>query len=136
MAFEIPDESLRERPRRLRANPALRRLVRETTLTRDDLVLPLFAVSGSGVRDEVTSMPGVYQESVDRVAESSASAQDLGVPAVILFGIPETKDAVGSSSWSDDGIVQRGNRSKENGLGSASRVIWERAYNKHAGTEL
>lgn len=98
---------LLERPRRLRSHPALRNLVRETSLSRNDLVLPLFVVPGSGVRDEVVSMPGVFRESIDQVAETCKKTQDLGIPAVILFGIPESKDGVGSSSWSDDGIVQR-----------------------------
>ena len=92
-------KALLKRPRRLRGHPALRRMVRETTLSRDDLILPLFAVPGTGVRDEVKSMPGVYRESVDRIAETCREAEQLGIPAVILFGIPETKDAVGSSSW-------------------------------------
>ncbi len=100
-------DDLRERPRRLRQHPMLRRLVRETTLTRDDLVLPLFVVPGQGVREEVASMPGVFRESVERIVESCKEAQDLGIPAVILFGIPEKKDASGSSSWEANGIVQR-----------------------------
>lgn len=100
-------KALLKRPRRLRGHPALRRMVRETNLSRDDLILPLFAVPGTGVRDEVKSMPGVYRESVDRIAETCREAEQLGIPAVILFGIPETKDAVGSSSWDAHGIVQR-----------------------------
>jgi porphobilinogen synthase len=81
--------------------------VRETRLSREDLVLPLFVVPGSGVREEVKSMPGVFRESVDQIAESCRKAADLGIAAVILFGIPESKDAVGASSWQRDGIVQR-----------------------------
>jgi porphobilinogen synthase len=96
-----------KRPRRLRAHQALRRMTRETTLSRDDLILPLFVVPGKNVRDEVKSMPGVFRESVDRVAESCKEAEQLGIPAAMLFGIPETKDAVGSASWADDGIVRR-----------------------------
>jgi porphobilinogen synthase len=108
--LELPEnwrKALLKRPRRLRGHPALRRMVRETTLRRDDLILPLFAVPGKGVRDEVKSMPGVYRESVDRIAETCREAEQLGVPAVILFGIPETKDEVGASSWDANGIVQR-----------------------------
>ena len=101
------EDWLLERPRRLRAHEGLRRLVAETRLGRDDLVLPLFAVPGRGVRDEVASMPGVFRESADRLAESAREALDLGLPAVILFGVPATKDAVGSSSWDPDGVVQR-----------------------------
>jgi porphobilinogen synthase len=85
----------------------MRRLVGETRLSTDDLVLPLFAAPGRGTREEVRSMPGVFRESPDRIAESVKEAGDLGIPAVILFGIPESKDAIGSSSWRDDGIVQR-----------------------------
>jgi porphobilinogen synthase len=104
-------ESLRDtlvrRPRRLRENTQLRRLVREARLTKDDLILPLFVVPGKSVRDEVGSMPGVFRESVDALAESCRKAEDLGIPGVMLFGIPETKDATGSASWQEDGIVQR-----------------------------
>jgi len=103
----VPEDVLTERPRRLRQHPMLRRLVRETTVTRDDLVLPLFAAPGTRVRAEVPSMPGVFRESTDKIAETARAAADLGLPAVILFGIPERKDATGSSAWSDEGIVQR-----------------------------
>jgi porphobilinogen synthase len=105
--FPVPDDVLVKRPRRLRGHPALRRLVRETTLTRDDLVLPLFACPGAGVRTEVASMPGVFRESPDRIADTCREARDLGIPAVILFGLPESKDPIGASSWRADGIVQR-----------------------------
>ena len=105
--FPVPDDVLVKRPRRLRGHPALRRLVRETTLTRDDLILPLFACPGAGVRTEVASMPGVFRESPDRIADTCREARDLGIPAVILFGLPESKDPIGASSWRADGIVQR-----------------------------
>jgi porphobilinogen synthase len=95
------------RPRRLRRVEALRRMVRETELSRADLVLPLFVVEGSGVRQEVSSMPGVFRESIDMLAESCMQAEQLGIPAVILFGVPDEKDGEGSASWSSDGIVQR-----------------------------
>jgi porphobilinogen synthase len=85
----------------------LRRLVRETELSRSDLVLPLFVVEGSGVREEVKSMPGVFRESIDRVAETCLQAEQLGIPAVILFGVPNEKDPIGHLAWSPDGIVQR-----------------------------
>ncbi|MFN2375756.1 MAG: porphobilinogen synthase [Candidatus Binatia bacterium] len=94
------------RPRRLRRNETIRRMVRETRLTRDDLILPLFAVPGRGVEREVSSMPGVFQQSVDKAVETAARAADLGIPAVLLFGLPEKKDAVGSDSVRDDGPVQ------------------------------
>ena len=95
------------RMRRMRRSDALRRLVRETRLSRDDLVLPLFAVPGSGVREAVSSMPGVFRLSVDQIAEEAKSVVDLGIPAVILFGIPAQKDARGSGADAEDGIVQR-----------------------------
>lgn len=82
-------------------------MVRETRLAKDDLILPLFVVPGEGVERAVPSMPGVAQTSVDRTVELCHEVADLGIPSVLLFGIPESKDAVGSSAWSDDGIVQR-----------------------------
>jgi porphobilinogen synthase len=95
------------RMRRLRRTDALRRLVRETRLTRDDLVLPLFAVPGSGVREAVASMPGVFRLSADQIAEEAKAVADLGIPAILLFGIPEAKDARGSGADAESGIVQR-----------------------------
>jgi porphobilinogen synthase len=82
-------------------------MLRETTVTPDDLILPLFVVPGSSVRREIGAMPGVFQESVDSVVQSVERAADVGIPAVLLFGIPETKDATGTAAWADDGIVQR-----------------------------
>lgn len=82
-------------------------MVRETRLSVDDFILPLFVVPGSGIDEPVPSMPGVAQQSVDRLVESCRVATDLGVPAVMLFGIPDHKDAVGSRSWAADGIVQQ-----------------------------
>ena len=98
------------RLRRFRQTPALRRLVRETRLTPDNLVLPLFAVPGEGVAKPVGSMPGVFQHSVDQIVETCRLAFAEGIRTVILFGIPEHKDEIGSASWSDDGIVQRAMR--------------------------
>ncbi|GIW43017.1 MAG: delta-aminolevulinic acid dehydratase [Candidatus Binatia bacterium] len=95
------------RMRRLRRTPALRRLVRETTFTVDDLVMPLFVVPGHGVTRPIQSMPGIAQLSVDRAVEECRRIWDLGIPAVILFGVPEFKDATGSSAWQEDGVVQR-----------------------------
>ncbi|MGD0962841.1 MAG: porphobilinogen synthase [Candidatus Acidiferrales bacterium] len=96
-----------QRPRRLRRNQALRGLVRETHITRAGLVYPMFACPGTKVRTEVGSMPGVFQQSPDRIAEECREIADLGVPAVILFGLPEHKDATGSESASAQGAVQR-----------------------------
>jgi porphobilinogen synthase len=95
------------RPRRLRRTARIRQLVRETRLEASQLVLPLFVVPGRGVARPVPSMPGVSQWSVDRVAEEAGRAFDAGVRSVILFGLPEKKDARGSDAWRDDGIVQQ-----------------------------
>jgi porphobilinogen synthase len=95
------------RPRRLRRNENLRRLVRETKLSVDDLIMPLFIVPGTKITNPISSMPGVAQLSVDRVVEESKAIRDLGIPGVILFGIPDHKDAVGSDAYNDDGIIQR-----------------------------
>ena len=95
------------RMRRLRASETVRRMVRETRLSVEDLVMPLFVCPGEGVKQEVSSMPGNHQMSVDVLAEACREVADLGIPAVILFGIPEAKDERGSEAYDDDGIVQR-----------------------------
>jgi len=95
------------RPRRLRSHAILRDLVRETELKPSDFILPLFVRPGRGIRKEIASMPGQFQLSVDRLADEVGPARDLGVRAVILFGIPSHKDATGSSALDDDGIVQQ-----------------------------
>ncbi|QZA34149.1 porphobilinogen synthase [Hydrogenibacillus sp. N12] len=95
------------RHRRLRRSANLRRMVRETHLRVDDLIYPLFVTEGSGIRREVPSMPGVYQLSLDRLNEEVEDVLALGIPAVILFGIPDHKDEVGSGAYDEAGIVQR-----------------------------
>ncbi len=95
------------RMRRMRRSDALRRMVRETRLSRDDLVAPLFVVEGSGVRDAVASMPGVFRFSVDTLVGEAKELVDVGIPAVLLFGIPAHKDATGSGAKAADGAVQR-----------------------------
>ena len=95
------------RPRRLRKSENIRRMVRETRLSIDNLVMPLFVVPGSRVSNPVGSMPGVAQRSVDRTVEECKAIRDLGIPAVILFGIPEKKDSEGSGAYSDRGIIQQ-----------------------------
>jgi porphobilinogen synthase len=97
---------LRHRPRRLRRNAAIRSMVRETRLSPDNFLYPLFAVPGAGVRKEVGSMPGVYQMSVDEIVKEAAAAKADGVPGVVLFGLPESKDAVGSGAADPEGPVQ------------------------------
>ena len=95
------------RPRRLRAGENLRRLIRETTISADDLIYPMFVVHGHDVAIEISSMPGCYQYSVDRLILAAKELVALGIPGTILFGIPEFKDAVGSEAYADDGIIQQ-----------------------------
>jgi len=95
------------RPRRLRRTPALRKLVRETTLAADNFIYPLFVGPGKGVRREIPSMPGQFHFSVDTLAAEVEEVAKLGIPGVILFGLPERKDEVGSETWHREGIVQR-----------------------------
>src|SRR5579859_3161561 len=104
MAFPIT------RLRRLRRTAELRNLVRETRLTPDAFVYPLFVCPGEGVRKEVRSMPGVFNLSVNEAVKEAEEAHSLGVPALILFGLPEKKDEVATGAWEDDGIVQRAAR--------------------------
>ena len=102
------------RPRRMRRNEALRGLIRETTLSADQLIYPLFIVPGKKVKNEVRSMPGVYQISVDQLASEAKELLSIGVKSVMLFGIPEKKDGVGSGAHDKDGIVQRAIRELKN----------------------
>jgi len=95
------------RPRRLRGTETLRRLVRETVLTKDDLILPLFVAPGQGVKNEISSMPGNFQWSTDTILTEIESMLQLGVRATILFGLPESKDEVGTGAYHEHGIVQR-----------------------------
>ncbi|HEV8135789.1 MAG TPA: porphobilinogen synthase [Pyrinomonadaceae bacterium] len=97
---------LTHRPRRLRRSAAIRSLVREARLSRDDFVLPLFVCAGKSVRREVSSMPGVFNLSVDEVTEEASSAFDKGVRSVILFGLPEAKDELASGAYAENGVVQ------------------------------
>ena len=91
------------RPRRLRANETVRRMVRETRLSVDNLIQPLFVIHGKGTRKEVPSMPGIFQLSIDHLGQEVREIQDLGIPAVILFGIPERKDETGSKRFGRTG---------------------------------
>ncbi len=99
------------RMRRLRQNENMRRLVRETSLSIDDLIYPLFVRPGKNVKNEIKSMPGNYQMSVDQLIVECKKVRELGIPAVMLFGIPEKKDELGSEAYSDDGIIQKAVRS-------------------------
>ncbi|MBW1910136.1 MAG: porphobilinogen synthase [Deltaproteobacteria bacterium] len=101
------NESIIIRPRRLRRTPAIRDMVRETTLSVKDFIAPLFVKPGKGKKDPISSMPGQYQFSVDTLVKEAGELWELGIPSVILFGLPDQKDATGSRSWADDGIVQQ-----------------------------
>src|SRR3954454_2085897 len=98
------------RLRRLRRTEALRSMVRETRLTPENFVYPLFVCPGEGVRKEVRSMPGVFNLSVDEAVKEAAQVYSLGVPSIILFGLPEKKDEVATGAWAEDGIVQQAAR--------------------------
>ncbi len=95
------------RPRRVRQNEALRRLVRETVLTVDDLILPLFAISGKGVKNPIESMPGHYQMSIDNIVKAGKEAESLDIPAIMVFGIPKKKNSLATEAYAKDGIVQK-----------------------------
>jgi porphobilinogen synthase len=96
-----------KRLRRLRYNPLIRDMIRETELSKNDLIYPLFVMPGENVRNEVVSMPGVYQFSIDTLVKECKEVASLGIPAIILFGIPEHKDEKGSEAYSEHGIIQR-----------------------------
>jgi len=95
------------RPRRLRESPLIRKMVRESTLRTDDFMYPLFAVHGRGVREPIASMPGQFRLSIDELLKECKDAASMGIPAVLLFGIPRDKDPRGSEAYADDGIVQQ-----------------------------
>ncbi len=104
------------RLRRLRQNETIRRMVRETILTPDDFIYPLFVREGKGVRNPISSMPGQFQLSIDELVKEAKRAWGLGVPSIILFGIPDHKDAIGSSGFDPDGIVQRAVRAVKDAI--------------------
>ncbi len=98
------------RPRRLRHSEALRRMIRETSLSVNDLILPLFAIGGRDTRNPISSMPGHFQLSVDNLLKTAKEAYDLGIPAIVLFGVPDKKDSMGTQAYARDGIVQKATR--------------------------
>jgi porphobilinogen synthase len=104
------------RPRRLRASETVRRMVRETTLSPDNFIYPLFVTHGKGVKKEISSMPGNYQQSIENLVKDCEETHSLGIPAVILFGIPEHKDELGTEAYSDEGIVQHAIKAIKNKL--------------------
>jgi porphobilinogen synthase len=104
----MPDEfNLTRRPRRLRRSENLRSLVRETHLAKDDLVMPVFITAKDNVKNEISSMPDIYQYSLDRVDEEIETLLERGITRVVLFGIPQAKDAVGSDTWHEHGVIQK-----------------------------
>ena len=102
------------RPRRLRQSEALRRMIRETSLSVNDLILPLFAIGGQDTRNPIPSMPGHFQLSVDNLLKTAKEAYDLGIPAIVLFGVPDKKDSLGTQAYAEDGIVQKATRAVKN----------------------
>jgi len=98
------------RPRRLRQNDAFRRMIRETRLSVDNLILPLFTISGKEIKNPIDSMPGHYQLSIENLVKTSRKAYKLGIPAVMLFGIPDKKDPLATSAYAKNGIVQKSTR--------------------------
>ncbi len=106
----VGELSLVHRPRRLRETSALRHMLQETQLNPSDFIFPMFVVPGSGVKREIPPMPGNYHVSLDLLADEAAEVLDAGVPAVMLFGIPESKDEEATGAWADDGIVQQATR--------------------------
>ena len=127
MAFPIT------RLRRLRQNETFRRMVRETTVTVDDLIMPLFVCPGTNVKEEISSMPGQYRFSVDKLADECKAIEQLGIPGVILFGIPEEKDPQGSGAYSETGIVQEARRAVRKEVGSLALItyVWMCGYTDH-----
>jgi len=104
------------RARRIRGKEVFRRMVSETTLSATDLIYPMFSAFGKGIRKEISSMPGIYQQSIEHIVAEAQEVYELGVPAVILFGIPEIKDAVGSDAYAEHGIIQETIRAIKKGV--------------------
>lgn len=116
------------RLRRTRLNPLLRDLVRETRLDLDDFIYPLFVVEGQGVKNEIASMPGVFQLSIDEILKECRELKSLGIKSILLFGIPSFKDSTGSDALSDDGIIARTLRAIKAEFGSSLLVITDLCF--------
>lgn len=116
------------RLRRTRLNPLLRDLVRETRLDLDNFIYPLFVVEGQGVRNEIASMPGVFQLSIDEILKECCELKSLGIKSILLFGIPSLKDGVGSDALNDDGIIARTLRAIKAEFGSSLLVITDLCF--------
>ena len=124
---------LRDRPRRLRRTPSLRALVRETRLHPKMLVAPIFIRSGRGVREQIGSLPGVDRVSVDEALRDAERYAELGLGGVILFGLPEAKDAQGSGAWIEDGVVQSAERGRAPHVDIPSRSLALKALRLSCG---
>ena len=116
------------RLRRTRLNPLLRDLVRETRLDLDNFIYPLFVVEGEGIRNEIASMPGVFQLSIDEILKECCELKSLGIKSILLFGIPSLKDSVGSDALNDDGIIARTLRAIKAEFGSSLLVITDLCF--------
>ena len=116
------------RLRRTRLNPLVRDLVRETRLDLDNFIYPLFVVEGEGIRNEIASMPGVFQLSIDEILKECCELKSLGIKSILLFGIPSLKDSVGSDALSDDGIIARTRRAIKAEFGSSLLVITDLCF--------
>ena len=116
------------RLRRTRLNPLVRDLVRETRLDLDNFIYPLFVVEGEGIRNEIASMPGVFQLSIDEILKECCELKSLGIKSILLFGIPSLKDSVGSDALSDDGIIARTLRAIKAEFGSSLLVITDLCF--------
>jgi porphobilinogen synthase len=129
--------NLIQRPRRLRRNATIRAMVRETRLTPDDFVYPLFVCEGEGVRREISSMPGCFNLSIDELVKEAESAVKVGVRSVILFGVPDEKDAMGTQAYAEDGITQRAiraiKREVKDALVIADNCLCEYTDHGHCG---
>lgn len=125
------------RPRRLRETEALRRMVRETRLSVDNLIYPMFVIHGKGKKEEIRSMPGIFRLSIDMLAKEAQEVASLGIPAIILFGIPDKKDEIGSEAYNPKGVVQEAIRAIKDKVSSLTIItdvcIDEYASHGHCG---
>jgi porphobilinogen synthase len=120
-----------DRPRRLRRGPLIRKLVREVELAPADLVLPVFVSEAIDARREVPTMPGVFQETVESVVRAAEEAVALGIPALILFGIPARKDPQGSAAWAEDGVVQKALRRVRSAIGDSLLLVADNCLDEY-----
>jgi porphobilinogen synthase len=120
-----------DRPRRLRRNGLIRKLVREVALAPDDLVLPVFVSDAIDSRREVPTMPGVFQETIESLGQAAEEAVELGIPGLILFGIPARKDPQGSAAWAEDGVIQKAIRRVRSAVGSGLLLVADNCLDEY-----